>query len=68
MKRLVNREWRVRLSGITWEGFEGSIVHTFTHNPTKDEIRAKSGDFEIVNDCIVAEITTSERTVYEEAM
>lgn len=50
----------VTITGITWEGFEGSIEHRLTAHPTAAKIRELSGDFQNVGE---VEITRVDQTL-----
>lgn len=38
-----------KVSGIAWAGYKASTEYSFDHQPTREEVLAKAGDFESVN-------------------
>lgn len=48
MKPVTRIACSVKITGQTWQGFDGSIEHAFNHEPSHEEIMAKAGDFQFV--------------------
>lgn len=55
--------WEVRARGVTWEGLKGTFYAAFDHQPTQQDIKASSGDFQRLEKIFVIHST---RTVREE--
>lgn len=54
--------YQVSLLGIAWQGFTGTYVYTFNHDPTLKEVNARAGDFQHVIDYETIEVKTIQYT------
>jgi hypothetical protein len=52
-----------KVNGIIWQGCKASTEYNFDHNPTKQEIKERSGDFQVVTSARVIARTVTVKQV-----